>query len=134
MEVKVDELLDKISGHVKDLSSTKTILGEEFTLGEFTVRPVIKVATGFGSGAGTGDDPKKKASGTGGGAGAGIAVMPSGFLVARGDEISFIGADKKGALSSLMDKVPDLVEKMADMKRKDEGTSKEKKEEKADKK
>ena len=134
MEVKVDELLDKISGHVKDLSRTETILGEEFTLGEYTVRPIIKVATGFGSGAGTGDDPKRKTSGTGGGAGAGIAVMPSGFLVTRGHEISFIGADKKGALSSLMDKVPDLVEKMADMKRKDEGTPKEKKEEKADKK
>jgi uncharacterized spore protein YtfJ len=135
MEVKVDELLDKISGHVKDLSSTKTILGEEFTLGAFTVRPIIKVATGFGSGAGTGDDPKRKASGTGGGAGAGIAVMPSGFLVARGDEISFIGADKKGALSSLMEKVPDLVEKMADMKnKKEEGPAKEKKEEKTEKK
>jgi uncharacterized spore protein YtfJ len=45
MEIKVDELLDKVSGHVKDLSNTKTVLGEEFSLGEFTIRPVIKVAT-----------------------------------------------------------------------------------------
>lgn len=133
MEVKVDELLDKISGHVKDLSTTSTILGDEFTLGEYTVRPIIKVATGYGSGAGTGDDPRKKTSGTGGGAGAAVAVMPAGFLVARGDEISFVGADKKGAFSALMDKVPDLVEKMADMK-KEEGKAGEPKEGKSGKK
>jgi uncharacterized spore protein YtfJ len=83
---------------------------------------------------GSGDDPKKKASGTGAGAGAGIAVIPAGFLVAKGDEISFIGADKKSALSSLFDKVPDLVEKIADMKNKEEGQAEEKKEDKADKK
>ena len=127
METRIDELLDKVSGHVKDLSSTETVLGEEFKLGEFTIRPVIKVATGFGSGTGTGDDPKKKAKGTGTGAGAGIAVIPAGFLVARGDEISFIGADKKSTLSSLFDKVPDLVEKVAEMKNKEEKDSREEK-------
>ena len=77
METKIDELLDKVSGHVKDLASTKTVLGDEFTLGDFIIRPVIKVGTGFGRGAGTGTDPKKKASGTGTGAAAGLA-LPSG--------------------------------------------------------
>ncbi len=42
MEVKIEDLLDKVSGHVKDLSGTKTVLGEEFTLGDYTCRPVIK--------------------------------------------------------------------------------------------
>lgn len=130
MEVKIEDLLDKVSGHVKDLSGTKTVLGEEFTLGDYTCRPVIKVATGFGSGTGTGNDPKKKAGGTGTGAGAGIAVVPAGFLVAKGDEISFIGADKKSSLSSLFEKMPDLVEKVAEMKNKEKGEAKEEKKEK----
>lgn len=130
MEVKIEDLLDKVSGHVKDLSGTKTVLGEEFTLGDYTCRPVIKVATGFGSGTGTGNDPKKKAGGTGTGAGAGIAVVPAGFLVAKGDEISFIGADKKSSLSSLFEKMPDLVEKVAEMKNKEAGEAKEEKKEK----
>ena len=60
MEINIENLLDKVSDHVKTLASTDTILGEEFTLGEFTCRPVIKVGTGFGSGAGEGDDPKGK--------------------------------------------------------------------------
>ena len=130
MDIKVEALLDKVSEHVKALASTETVLGEEFKLGEFTCRPVIKVGTGFGSGAGSGTEPKTRNEGSGGGAGAGIGVVPLGFLVTKGDEISFIPSDKKTALSSLLDKVPDLVEKVADLKNK----GKEDKEEKKDKK
>jgi uncharacterized spore protein YtfJ len=105
---------------VKTLASTETILGEEFKLGEFTCRPVIRVGTGFGSGAGEGDDPKGKNKGGGGGAGAAIGVTPVGFLTTKGDEIYFIASDRKTALSSLIEKVPDLVEKMSEMKKKEE--------------
>ena len=120
MEIKVDELLDKLSEHVKSIANTESVLGEEFTIGEFTCRPVIKFGTGFGSGTGTGDDPKGKYKGTGGGAGAGLGVVPMGFLTAKGNEISFIPVDKKSALSTLFEQVPDLVEKMAEMKTKKE--------------
>jgi uncharacterized spore protein YtfJ len=121
MEMKIDELLDKVSEHVKSLARTETVLGEEFKIGEFTCRPVIKVGTGFGSGAGTGEEAKTKNKGTGGGAGAGVGIVPLGFLTARGSEISFIAVDKKTALSTLFEKVPDLVEKMAEMKNKEKG-------------
>lgn len=133
MEINVEALLDKVSEQVKTLASTETILGDEFTLGDFTIRPVIKVGTGFGSGTGSGTDPKTKQSGTGGGAGAGIGISPVGFLVAKGDEISFIPSDKKSGLSALFDKVPDLVEKMAAMKNKEKDTSAEEKKEKGGK-
>lgn len=135
MEIRVDELLDKVSGHVKKLASTETILGDEFKIGEYTCRPVIKVGTGFGSGAGSGDEPKSKCKGSGGGAAAGMSVVPLGFLVARGDELSFVAVDKKTALSSLIEKVPDLVEKVAEMKNKnEEKEGKSEKEEKKEKK
>jgi uncharacterized spore protein YtfJ len=127
MDIKIEALLDKISEHVKSLASTETVLGEEFKLGEFTCRPVIKVGTGFGSGVGSGTDPKTKNQGSGGGAGAGIGVVPLGFLVTKGDEISFIPSDKKTALSSLLDKVPDLVEKVAEMKNKEKEETEDKK-------
>src|SRR6056297_3079353 len=133
MEINVEALLDKVSEQVRTLASTETILGDEFTLGDFTIRPVIKVGTGFGSGTGSGTDPKTKQSGTGGGAGAGIGISPVGFLVAKGDEISFIPSDKKSGLSALFDKVPDLVEKMAAMKNKENDTSAEEKKEKGGK-
>jgi uncharacterized spore protein YtfJ len=131
MDFNIESLLDKVSDHVKSLASTETVLGEEFTIGEFTCRPVIKVGTGFGSGAGTGKDPKSN-KGTGGGAGAGIGITPLGFLTTKGDEIYFIPSDKKSALSSLMEQVPDLVEKVAEMKNKEE-KKEEKKEQKGSK-
>ena len=127
MDIKIEALLDKVSEQVKSLASTETVLGEEFKLGEFTCRPVIKVGTGFGSAAGSGTEPKIKNQGSGGGAGAGIAVVPLGFLVTKGDEISFIPSDKKTALSSLLDKVPDLVEKVADLKNKEKEETEDKK-------
>jgi uncharacterized spore protein YtfJ len=120
MDINIEGLLDKLSGHVKDLANTETILGEEFKIGEFTCRPVIKVGTGYGSGAGEGDDPKGKNKGGGGGAGAAIGITPLGFLTTKGDEIFFIPSEKKTAISSLMEKVPDLVEKVAEMKNKEE--------------
>jgi len=120
MDINIEQLLDKLTSHVKTLASTETILGEEFKLGEFTCRPVIRVGTGFGSGAGEGDDPKGKNKGGGGGAGAAVGVTPVGFLTTKGDEIYFIASDKKTALTSLIEQVPDLVEKMTDMKKKEE--------------
>jgi uncharacterized spore protein YtfJ len=134
METRIEDLLDKLSGHIKDLASTKTILGEEFTLGDYSVRPVIKTATGFGSGGGSGDDPNKKTSGTGKGAGAALAVIPVGFLVAKDGDIQFIGSDRKTALSALLDKMPELVDKVTEMKDRKEGKEKDKKEEKDSKK
>ena len=132
MDINIESLLDKVSGHVKSLASTETILGEEFTIGEFTCRPVIRVGTGFGSGAGSGKDPKSN-KGTGGGAGAGIGITPLGFLTTKGDQIYFIPSDKKTPLSSLIDKVPDLVEKVADMKNKKENKEEAKEEKKEEK-
>ncbi len=131
MELNIEDLLDKVSEKLKSLASTDTVIGEEFTIGEYTCKPVIKVGTGFGSGVHSGELNKKyHGKGTGGGVGAGIGVIPLGFLVTRKDEISFIAVDKKTALSTLFEKVPDLVEKMADMKEKKEGKDEAEKKEK----
>jgi len=134
MEVNIEDLLDKVSQHVKTIASTETVLGEEFKLGEYTCRPVIKVGTGFGSGAGVGDDPKGKNKGTGAGAGAAMGVVPVGFLAAKGDQIIFIPVDRKSPLSSLVDKVPDLVDKFAEMKKKEDDGEDKKEEKKEGKK
>ncbi len=120
MEINIENLLDKVSEQVKSMAKTELVIGEEFKIGDFTCKPVIKVGTGFGSGVGTGDSSKQRKKGEGGGAGAAIGVIPVGFLVAKGEEISFIATEQKKGLHSLFDKIPDLVEKMADIKEKKE--------------
>lgn len=134
METKVDELLDKISEHVKEMVKTETVIGEEFTIGEYTCKPVIRVGMGFGSGAGTGDDEKSKSKGSGGGAGAGIGISPVGFLVTKGEEISFIPTGSKSGLSAMLEKIPDVIEKVAEMKTDKQGDKNKKEEKKEEKK
>lgn len=132
METNFEQLLDKLSENLKGMASTDTILGEEFKLGEYTCRPVIKVGLGFGGGTGEGDDKKHHGNGKGVGAGGGIGVTPVGFLVTKGDEISFVPSDSRKGLQTLLEKAPDLIEKIMEMKQNKE--DKDKKEEKEEKK
>lgn len=124
METNFENLLDKVSAHVKDMVSTETVLGDEFQLGEYSCRPVIRVGVGFGSGGGHGDDNPKKCHGNGGGAGAGIGIMPVGFLAAKKDEITFIPTSGKKGLDTLFEKLPEMMDKFAEMKSKKESSDK----------
>lgn len=130
MENNVNGLIDKITDHLKEMARTETIIGEEFTMGEYQCKPVIKVGTGFGTGSGSGDDPKGKGSGSGTGGAAGLGISPVGFLVSKKDEIYFISTEKKSGLSSLFDKMPEMMEKAMEFKQGKEKSDKETKTEK----
>ena len=122
MELHFEELLNQITDFIKSEAKTSTVIGDPFQLGEHTCVPVIKVGMGFGSGGGEGEDPKK-GKGQGGGAGAGVSIEPIGFLVTKGDEISFIDAGKKKGLAAMMEKMPEVLEKFADRKKEKEKES-----------
>ena len=111
MELHFEELLGKITDFIKSEAKTETVVGEQFELGEFKCVPVIKVGMGFGSGGGEGTEAKGR-KGEGMGAGAGVGIEPIGFLVSKGDEISFLAAGKTRGLAAIFDKVPDLIEKI----------------------
>ncbi len=117
MELHFEELLGKVTDFIKSEAKTETVVGEQFVLGEFNCVPVIKVGMGFGSGAGEGAEPKK-GKGQGGGVGAGVGIEPIGFLVSKGEEISFLAAGKTQGLAAAFEKVPDLIEKLAKNKTK----------------
>jgi len=116
MELHLEELLSKITDFIKSEAKTETVVGEQFELGEFKCVPVIKVGMGFGSGGGEGTEAKGR-RGEGMGAGAGVGIEPIGFLVTKEDEISFLEAGKTHGLAAAFEKVPDLIEKLAQNKR-----------------
>ena len=119
MELHFEEFLTKITDFIKSEAKTETVVGEQFTLGEFTCLPVIKVGMGFGSGGGEGVEAKTK-KGQGMGAGAGMGIEPIGFLVTKGDEISFIEAGKAHGLAAAFEKVPELIDKYVSSKNREE--------------
>ncbi len=120
MEANFEQLLDKLTDQVKGIAKTETIIGEEFKIGQFTCKPIIRVGLGYGSGTGEGDAHKQKGKGKGIAAGVGMGISPVGFLVTKGDEISFVPADQKKGLQAIFEKVPDLIEKIKEMKKKKE--------------
>ncbi|WP_445384206.1 GerW family sporulation protein [Robiginitalea sp. IMCC44478] len=116
MDLHFEELLNRVTDFIKSEAKTETIIGEPFELGAFKCVPVMKVGMGFGSGGGEGSEPKK-GKGQGGGAGAGIGLEPIGFLVSKGEEISFLEAGKTHGLAAAFEKVPDLIEKLANRRK-----------------
>jgi uncharacterized spore protein YtfJ len=114
--LNVEEMLNKVTDFIHEEADTKTVVGKEFVLGEYTCVPVIRVGIGFGSGGGEGKDPKK-GMGESGGAGAAVGIEPLGFLAARGNDIDFIPTSNKKGITELMSKVPDVLGKYFDMKK-----------------
>ncbi|PKP29332.1 MAG: sporulation protein [Bacteroidetes bacterium HGW-Bacteroidetes-18] len=126
MELRMEELMGKITDFIKSEANTETVIGKQFELGEFKCVPVIKVGMGFGSGVGEGN-PKREAKGEGatqgGGAGAGVGIEPIGFLVSRGSDISFLAAGKSGGLASVFEKMPEMIDKIAKARSKEKETA-----------
>ena len=121
MELHFEELLGKITDFIKAEAKTETVVGDQFELGAFKCVPVIKVGMGFGSGGG--DTVQTKGlKGEGMGAGAGVGIEPIGFLVSKGEEISFLAAGKTKGLAAIFEQVPDLIEKIAKNRVKEEAT------------
>jgi uncharacterized spore protein YtfJ len=113
MVLHFEELLKQITDFIRTEAKTETVVGEPFTLGQFTCVPVIKIGMGFGSGEGEGIEKKTKTkTGYGMGAGAGMGIEPLGFLITKGEEISFIEAGKSHGLAAAFEKVPEMIEKI----------------------
>jgi uncharacterized spore protein YtfJ len=117
MEMNFETMLQRLTEFIQKEAKTETVVGESFQLGEFSCVPVIRLGVGFGSGGGSGDAPKN-GKGEGGGAGAGLGIDPIGFLVTKGDQISFVSTQQNKGLSAIFEKVPELIEKLMNDKKK----------------
>ncbi|MDO1446714.1 GerW family sporulation protein [Rhodocytophaga aerolata] len=109
MNYNFDELLEKVTQFVKNETKTETVVGTQFTLGEYTCVPVMRIGVGLGAGGGTGEQPKA-GKGEGGGAGVGMGIEPMGFLVSRGDQINFVSTQHSKGLGAAFEKLPELVQ------------------------
>lgn len=122
MAFNLEETVKQLTDFLKTEAKTETVIGESFNLGEFTCVPVIKFGLGLGYGSGEGHggmEGKGKGEGSGGGAGGGLGVEPIGFLVTKGEDISFVPTRNSKGLSAAFEKMPDVLEKFLDKKKKE---------------
>jgi uncharacterized spore protein YtfJ len=119
MTFNLEETVKRLTDFLKTEAKTETVVGQSFQLGEFACVPVIRFGIGLGYGGGEGKAAKQgktDGEGTGGGGGGGVGVEPIGFLATRGDQISFIPTRSSKGISSMFEKVPDLIEKIMEKK------------------
>ena len=113
------DILKSMMDEIQELARTKTIVGDAITVGDATVIPVIRLNVGFGAGGGEGKGTDAKSGGegggSGGGGGGGVRIEPAAFIVARAGEFSIMAAPgKRGGLSDLFERIPDIVGKVVD--------------------
>jgi|1048.fasta_scaffold03649_3 uncharacterized spore protein YtfJ len=108
MPNRLTELVAEITDFLKAESNTETVVGKEFTLGEYTCAPVMKLTIGFGY---AGKERAAQPESVSSGAGAGLHLEPVGFLVSRGAEISFIPTRNSSGINAAIERIPDLLER-----------------------
>lgn len=126
MAISFEETVKQLTDFLKTEAKTETVIGQGFQLGEFSCVPVIKFGIGLGYGSGEGHggmEGKGKGEGTGTGAGGGLGVEPIGFLVTRGDQISFLPTRTSRGLASAFEKVPELMEMFMEKKEKEKSAA-----------
>jgi uncharacterized spore protein YtfJ len=110
MAALASEIIGKLMDELKSVARTETILGQEIKVGEFTLIPISRISLGVGAGGCQGKDNQKE--GEGGGGGGGVMITPIAFIVIKGEEISFHGIKRGGAMDGLFEHLPDLTEKI----------------------
>jgi uncharacterized spore protein YtfJ len=119
MEINFEDMLGKVTDYLTQSATSKTVIGEAFTVGDFTCIPVVRIGMGFGSGgSGKSSTEAKKGGSNTGGAGAGLGISPIGFLVVKGDQVSFLSTTKAKGIDAIFEKVPDLLEKVLEKTKK----------------
>ncbi len=115
---KLNEILMKIADALKTEIDTDKLIGKEFKLGDFTCIPVLSVGVGMKKE----EEPKKNLMGKtvkkekeekde-------VHLLPVGFLVTRKESIFFVPAFTIKGLREEVEKIPDVIEKFRNIKRK----------------
>lgn len=111
------EVLDELLSKFENLAKTKTVVGEPIEVKGKTLIPLIEISLGAGGGGGSGEMGKDDEKGGGVGSGGGIRIKPVAVLLVDESGLSVFGLEKKGAMSKLADIMPDMIDKMSNLRR-----------------
>lgn len=113
----IEKLVDTVLSKLREVSKTETVVGKPITVKNTTLVPVSRVSIGFGAGGG-----KQERNGRGGeGTGGGISIEPIAFLVIRDEKVELVSMkDDQSSLGKVIDLIPQVMEKVKDMRGKKE--------------
>lgn len=116
----INGLMETTMNKIKEMVDVNTIVGDPITSPDGTIIiPVSKVSYGFASG-GSDLPTKKEAECFGGGSGAGVTIQPIAFLTVYQGNVKLLPVEKyDGAADRIVGMVPDLVDKVGELFKKD---------------
>jgi uncharacterized spore protein YtfJ len=108
----IENMVKTTLSQIEKVLSSKTVVGEPITVGETTLIPLLSVGFGFGAGGGGKSDDKQLGGGTGGAGG----MKPIAIIVVDKDGVRIepIKSSVAAAIEKLGEKMPGVVEKIAD--------------------
>jgi len=118
MEVEnvVKENLETLFEKLEKFLKSETVIGQPMVIGDTTIVPIVAITFGCATGAGAGSGNDSNKSGTGSGSGTGLSsaakITPTAVLVIKNNEVTMLPVKDKSAMENLLNKVPDLMEKM----------------------
>ena len=124
MSDKVNNLMDVTMEKIKNMVDVNTVVGDPITTPDgTTVIPISRVSYGFASGGS--DLPSKAQPASGlfaGGSGAGITVIPIAFLAISNGSVRVLQIEPYiSPADRALEKLPEVVDKISALIRKDKG-------------
>lgn len=120
--MRIDEMIEQLADDLKSYASTSSIFGEPIELQGATVIPVSKMSVGYGGGGGEGEEGSSGDKGGGGGAGGGVKIEPAALVIAKDGDVSVVSIKGEGSkLDSLIEMIPEAVEKLSKKSGEDNG-------------
>ena len=125
----IEGLMNTAMNNLRDMIDVNTIIGDAIeTTNGTVIIPVSKVSFGFAAGGsefnssaleetkrkGTEEETKSTLP-FGGGSGAGVNIVPIGFLVVNESGTKMLPVDHCSAIDKLLDYVPEVIEKVAEI-------------------
>lgn len=128
-EHPVQGLMGSTVEKIREMADANTIIGTPIALdGSTTIIPVSKVTMGFASG-GSDVGAKSTKEMFGGGSGAGVSITPIAFLIVKDGTVRTVQlAEHVSPIDNAINALPELVDKLAALVKKDSADQEEKKE------
>lgn len=110
----IDVLFEKFENFIK----SETVIGSEIKIGDITIIPLSSISFTLGAGGGSGKD-KNGSGGDGGGSGIAAKASPTALLVVNNGDIKIMPIKKGNSFESLLEAVPNLIDKIKENSKKD---------------
>lgn len=113
----VENMVKTTLTQIEKVLSSKTVVGEPITVGDTTLIPLLSVGFGFGAAGGGKSDARQQGdSGIKGGTGGAGGMRPIAIIIIDKDGVRIepIKSSVAAAIEKLGEKVPGVVEKLAD--------------------